>query len=71
MTMTFDYDKITDSLSIKFRTADIEESEEINPGVLLDLDDRGRMVSMEILNASKKLDFVDAIVINSKRVLVE
>ncbi len=69
--MTFDYDKITDSLSIKFRTADIEESEEINPGVLLDLDDRGRMVSMEILNASKKLDFVDAIVINSKRVLVE
>ncbi len=69
--MTLDYDKITDSLSIKFRTAEIEESDEISPGVLVDLDYAGGMVSLEILNASKKVDSVEAIVINSKRVLVD
>ncbi len=69
--MTLDYDKITDSLSIKFRTAEIEESDEISPGVLVDLDVAGGMVSLEILNASKKVDSVEAIVINSKRVLVD
>ena len=69
--MTFDYDKVTDSLSIIFKTAEIEESDEISPGVLVDLDEGGAMVSLEILNASKKVDSVEAIVINSKRVLVD
>lgn len=69
--MTLEYDKATDSLSIKFRTAEIEESDEISPGVLVDLDNAGGVVAMEILNASRKVDSVDTIVINSKRILVD
>jgi uncharacterized protein YuzE len=69
--MTIDYDKETDSLSIRFRTAEIEASEEVSSGVLVDLDEDGSMVSMEILNASNKVESLDTIVINSKRVLVD
>ena len=69
--MTLEYDKITDSLSIKFRTADIEETDEIRPGVLLDVDENNEMVSLEILNASNKVDSLEAIVINSKKVVVD
>jgi uncharacterized protein YuzE len=69
--MTLDYDKVTDSLSITFRTAEIEESDEISPGVLVDLDEAGGMVSLEILNASKKVDSLEALVINSRKVVLD
>jgi uncharacterized protein YuzE len=69
--MTLQYDKQTDSLSIRFRTAEIESSEEITPGVLVDIDENGGMISMEILNASNKVESLDTIVINSKRILVD
>ena len=34
----------------------VDETEEIRPGVLADLDENGALVSLEILNASKKVD---------------
>lgn len=68
--MTVDYDKVTDTLSIQFRVADIEETEEVSEGVLMDRDEHGEMVSLEILDASKKLDTVEVFVLNSDGVVV-
>jgi uncharacterized protein YuzE len=54
------YDKRTDTLSIVFRPSDIiATSEEPRPGLVIDLDDRGRIVSLEILDASQVMPEAD------------
>jgi uncharacterized protein YuzE len=54
--MKLTYDKETDTLLIVLKSKAIDETEEIRPGVLADLDDTGALVSLEILNASRKVD---------------
>jgi len=50
------YDAETDTLSIIFRAdARIAESDEDKPGVILDYDEQGNLVSLEILDASKRV----------------
>jgi uncharacterized protein YuzE len=50
------YDARTDTLSIIFKAnVDIAESDEDKPGVILDYDEDGNLVSLEILDASKRV----------------
>ena len=53
MNKRFIYDKKTDTLVIKFGKTPIAESDEITSGVIVDYDNNGNAVSLEILNASK------------------
>jgi uncharacterized protein YuzE len=64
--MKFEYDKETDSLVIIFRNAEIDDTEEIRSGVIADFDEDGSLVSIEILNASKKIEALNEIVYDSK-----
>lgn len=49
------YDRETDTLTIIFSDTPILESDEDKPGVILDYDDKGNLVSLEILDASKRV----------------
>ncbi len=50
------YDARTDTLSIILRAdANVAESDEDKPGVILDYDEDGNLVSLEILDASKRV----------------
>ena len=50
------YDARTDTLSILLRPdAEIAESDEDKPGVILDYDKAGNLVSLEILDASQRI----------------
>jgi len=50
------YDARTNTLSIIFKTnVEITESDEDKPGVILDYDEDGNLVSLEILDASKRV----------------
>ena len=47
------YDPETDTLNFILRDAKIKESDEVKEGVIVDYDKKGKVVSIEVLNASK------------------
>ncbi len=49
------FDPGTDTLTIIFSDKPVAESDEDKPGVILDYDTGGNLVSMEILDASKRM----------------
>jgi len=54
--VTVRYDRETDTLTVIFRDAPVAESDEDRPGVILDYDAEGNLVSLELLNASRSVD---------------
>lgn len=54
--MKIDYDPIDDILRIVFNDILVEESDEINPGYIVDYDINGNIVGLEVLNASKRIE---------------
>jgi len=54
--MKANYDRKTDTLSVIFRDdTPVAESDEDRPGVILDYDAAGNLISLEILDASKRV----------------
>ena len=50
------YDQIANTLTIIFAETPVAESDEDKPGVILDYDDKGNLVSLEILDASQRVN---------------
>ena len=52
--MNIEYDPAVDALYVRLRDRIIIESEEVQPGIVLDFDEGGQVVGVEVLNASKR-----------------
>ncbi len=69
--MKIEYSKNIDALYIRLREAEIGDSIDIEEGVTVDLDDKGHIVGIEILDASEKMDISDLVNINIENLPLE
>ena len=53
--MRIRYDRKVDALYIRLREGEVEESDEVSEGVVMDYDDAGLLMDIEILDASRVL----------------
>jgi uncharacterized protein YuzE len=54
--MKVSYDQRTDTLSVVLKKGvQVAESDEDKPGVILDYDEKGDLVSLEVLDASRRV----------------
>lgn len=65
--MKFHYDKSIDALALRFSEKGYIESDEIRPGIIFDYNKAGKVVGIEILEASKILSKKEFQFVNSKK----
>lgn len=54
--MKVKYNKEVDILIIQLATGEISESDESKPGIIIDYDNNGNILRIEVLDASKRAD---------------
>jgi YD repeat-containing protein len=54
--MKVQYDREMDTLTVTLREGVVAESDEDKPGVILDYDDAGNLLSIEVLDASRRVE---------------
>ena len=54
--MKISYDRQADALSIVLRDVPVGDTDEYGPGLILDLDEAGEVIAIEVLDASRKTD---------------
>ena len=59
--MVIRYEKELDIIYIKLSDGKVSESDEEKPGIILDYDESGNIIGIEILNASKKVNLPNGV----------
>ena len=60
------YDKETDTLVLIFRDEAVSESDEVREGIIVDYDRDGKLVSIEVLNASEQVNEPETMMYQAK-----
>ena len=63
--MKVNYDAKTDTLTVIFREAPVAESDEGKPGVILDYDEAGNILAIEVLHASTRVEEPGVVTVNN------
>jgi len=69
--MRIQYSQQADALYIRFKEIDIKNSDEISDDIIADYDERGNIIGIEVLAASKNVEIKQLIIQAFDKVLVE
>lgn len=69
--MRIEYSKDVDALYIRLREVKIADSMDIEEGVTIDLDEKGHIVGIEILDASERLELSELVNISIENLPLE
>ena len=69
--MKIEYSREADALYVYFREVDVAKSKEVEEGVVIDLDQEGHIVGIEILDASKRLTVRELVNVNIENLPLE
>ncbi len=69
--MRIHYSQEADALYIRLKETDIKNSDEIADDIIMDYDENGNVVGIEILSASQKADVHQLIIQAFEKVMVE
>ena len=59
--MKIEYDKDVDALYFQFLNEKASETEEVEPGIIVDFTKDGRVLGIEILNVSKRVLVMESV----------
>lgn len=69
--MKIEYSKTADALYVYFREIEVAQSEDVQDGVVVDFDDHGQIVGIEILDVSSRLSPTDLSSVSIENLPVE
>ena len=52
--MKLEFDPVADAAYFEISSADVEETKEIEPGIIVDYDKNGHVIGVEVLSVSKR-----------------
>ena len=64
--MKVSYDVETDTLTVVFKSAPVDESDDSRPGFVLDFDAQGGLVAIEILEASRRVEAPGTVTLDTR-----
>lgn len=69
--MKIEYSKAADALYVYFKEAPVAKSKEIEEGVVVDFDEQGHFIGIEILDAKERFGLRDLVNVNIENLPVE
>jgi len=69
--MRMHYSQDADAIYIRLKEDRIHNTDEVTPDIIMDYDDKGNVIGIEILSASEKVDTQELIVQSFDKVMVD
>jgi uncharacterized protein YuzE len=68
--MKIEYDKEVDALYIRIQEREVARTQEVSDGVNLDFDDKGQLIGLEVLSASKRYSSSDIFNLSTENLIL-
>ncbi len=69
--MKIEYSKEADAIYVYFKEEYVAKSKEIEDGVVVDFDEKGQLIGIEVLDVSQRFNLSDIVNINIENLPVE
>ena len=69
--MKIEYSKEADALYVYFKEEYVSRSKEIEDGVVIDFDEKGQLIGIEVLDVTQRFTLADIVNVNIENLPVE
>ncbi len=70
-TVKIEYSKEADAIYVYFKEEFVAKSKEIEDGVVIDFDEKGQLIGIEVLDVSRRFSLSDIVNVNIENLPVE